>query len=229
MSEFVIDINNLVFSYTGKKPILDINSFQLKAAEKIFLYGPSGCGKSTLLGIIAGVLRAESGAVKIFDNDFIKTSSSIRDKIRGEKMGYIFQMFNLVPYLSVLDNILLPCHLNKMRKKNFLNKAEMLEKAMSLCNSFKIDSLLKSQVTEISIGQQQRVAAARALLGNPELIIADEPTRAMDTDLQEIFLENLLGQCEKQGTALLFVSHDKRLSKMFHKEISLPSINRVEQ
>ena len=225
MNEFILELNNLIFSYSKEKKIIEMNSFQLKPAEKVFLYGPSGCGKSTLLGIIAGVLTADKGSVKIFGHEFTKISSSMKDAIRGEKMGYIFQMFNLIPYLSVLENILLPCNLNGQRMKKFSSKQELNEKAIDLCQKFKIESLLKNKVTEISIGQQQRVAAARALLGNPELIIADEPTSALDADLQEIFLECLMNQCEKQNTALLFVSHDKRLAKMFHKEVSLPELN----
>lgn len=225
MNPFILDIQNLEFSYHKNKIILDIKTFQLKKAEKVFLYGPSGCGKSTFLGIIAGVLSAQKGLVNVFEHDFSQLSATKRDKIRGEKIGYIFQMFNLIPYLSVMENILLPCTLNADRRKKFKSEEELTEKAYELCQKFKIESLLKNKVTEISIGQQQRVAAARALLGNPELIIADEPTSALDADLQEIFLENLLSQCESQQAALLFVSHDKRFASAFHREVSLPNMN----
>jgi putative ABC transport system ATP-binding protein len=222
---YILDINNLIFSYKDKKTVLNIKSFQLKQKEKIFLYGPSGCGKSTFLGIIAGVLNVHFGSVKVLGHEFVNCASAKKDKIRGESMGYIFQIFNLIPYLTVLENILLPCHLNLERRKKFANKKEFVEKAQELCRKFKIENLLNNKVTEISIGQQQRVAAARALLGSPKLIIADEPTSAMDADLQEIFIECLMQQCDSEGAALLFVSHDRRLAKSFHREVSFDSHN----
>lgn len=227
MNHLVVDVQGVEFSYGASKPVCQIKNFQLKKSENIFLYGPSGCGKSTLLGLISGVLNAKKGSLKILGHEFCNSSASFRDNLRGEKMGYIFQMFNLVPYLSVLDNIILPCQINKNRRAKFSSPNEMLDSAKELIETFQINSIMGKKVTEISIGQQQRVAAARALLGNPDLILADEPTSAMDLNLQTIFLERLLKQCEKQNTSLIFVSHDRSLSIMFSREVSFHEINGV--
>lgn len=152
---------------------------------------------------------------------------SRRDQIRGTQMGYIFQMFNLIPYLNVKENILLPCKISPERRKN-LSINDLKEKCITIAQNLKIGHILHKKVTEISIGQQQRVAAARALIGFPKLIIADEPTSSLDSDNREQFLENLFSQCEAQKTTLIFVSHDKYLAKFFSHHISLPEINRVK-
>ena len=146
--------------------------------------------------------------------------------MRGTDMGYIFQMFNLIPYLNVYDNILLPCKINPQRRKN-MSIPELNKKCLELAENLKIENILHKKVTEVSIGQQQRVAAARALIGFPKLIIADEPTSSLDTDNREQFLQNLFTQCESQKTTLIFVSHDKDLKKFFSHHVSLPEINRV--
>ena len=115
MSYSICELENLKFAYEKKSPILDIEFFQLKKAEKVFLHGPSGCGKTSFLGIIAGVLKAQEGTVRVLNENFSLCPSRVRDNVRGEKMGYIFQMFNLIPYLTVFENIILPCQLNKKR------------------------------------------------------------------------------------------------------------------
>ena len=195
----IIDIKNLKYSYKKGSHILDIESLKVKEGDKLFLYGPSGCGKTTLLSILSGILPALEGSVKILNTEFVGLKPSLRDQLRGSEMGYIFQLFNLIPYLNVLDNILLPCKISPLRRKN-LSLIELKEKCVELANNLKIDKILNKKVTEISIGQQQRVAAARALIGFPKLIIADEPTSSLDTDNREQFLKNLFAQCESQNT-----------------------------
>ncbi len=223
----IISIKNLKFSYKKECNILDIENLDINKGDRLFLYGPSGCGKTTFLSILAGILPAHEGSVKILDHEFINLKPSIRDHIRGTQMGYIFQMFNLIPYLNVKDNILLPCKISPQRRKN-LSMQELKEKCIDLAHNLKIENILHKKVTEISIGQQQRVAAARALIGFPKLIIADEPTSSLDSENREQFLQNLFTQCEAQKTTLIFVSHDKDLKKFFSHHISLPEINRAK-
>lgn len=223
----IITIQNLKYSYKKECHILDIENLNISEGDKLFLYGPSGCGKTTLLSILAGILTAYEGSVKIFNTEFIGLKPSTRDHVRGTQMGYIFQMFNLIPYLNVKDNILLPCKISPLRRKN-LSLNELKEKCTELAHNLKIGNILHKKVTEISIGQQQRVAAARALIGFPKLIIADEPTSSLDSENREQFLQNLFMQCEAQKTTLIFVSHDKDLKKFFSHHISLPEINRVK-
>jgi putative ABC transport system ATP-binding protein len=228
MNEYVIDFIDVKYSYpNSSRDVINIAEFKLKKNEKLFLYGPSGCGKSTLLGIAAGVLTATHGITNVFSQNFAKIKPSVRDKIRGLNIGYIFQMFNLVPYLSVFENILLPTSFNKQKILSFGSEKKFIQEAEYLCSVFKIDQIKNSKVTDISIGQQQRVAAARALLGSPQLIIADEPTSALDTNMREVFITTLLEQCHRQNTAVLFVSHDNNLASFFDRKVSLPEINRL--
>lgn len=216
-----IALEGVEFSYGPKRPrVIDLASFELGAGESCFLYGPSGCGKTTLLGLIAGVLKAQRGSVRVLGEDLGAMSGAKRDAWRGSKIGYIFQMFNLIPYLNVRDNILLPVRLHPSRKADELG---------TIAASLGIDELLDCGVLELSVGQQQRVAAARALIGSPPLVIADEPTSALDSAHRERFLELLLAQCKAAGAALLFVSHDQSLAPLFEKRISLPEINRAAQ
>lgn len=154
----IIDIQKLKFNYNPNQNILSIEELKIAEGEKVFLHGPSGLGKSTLLNIIAGVLKANSGEVKILGQNFNQTSQSLRDKIRGENIGYIFQNFNLIPYLNIKDNITLPCRINPNRAQNF----DYVFQADEIIESLGLTEHVLKNVTDLSIGQQQRVAAARA-------------------------------------------------------------------
>jgi putative ABC transport system ATP-binding protein len=222
-----IAISGLRFAYRqGGEAVLDLERFHLGPGESCFLYGPSGCGKTTLLGLIAGVLAAREGSVNVLGAEMSTMSGRRRDAWRGENLGYVFQMFNLIPYLTVRENITLPCRLHRARQARLGN--ETAEQAADrLANALDLSGLLGRGVLELSVGQQQRVAAARALIGAPPLVIADEPTSALDTAHRERFLELLLGQCRAAGSALLFVSHDQGLAALFDRQVSLPEINRA--
>jgi len=209
-----VHIKDLVFAYPKSKPILNISELLLKKGESLFLHGPSGSGKTTLLGILSGVLQAQKGDVLILGRNFSRMSSHKRDLFRGSHIGYIFQMFNLIPYMSVLDNILLPCRMNSLRCKNQTH-SQITKEAVDLLKSLGIADTQNKPVTSLSVGQAQRVAAARALLGSPEIIIADEPTSALDTDHRAAFMETLISGCKKSGSSLIFVSHDHSLAKNF--------------
>ena len=207
--------------------MLDVPELRIDRGERIFLFGPSGSGKTTLLGVLAGVLAPTSGSVRILGNDLSEMSPGGRDGYRAEHLGYIFQMFNLIPYLTVLENITLPCRLNRRRGAR-LGAVEPEAAARRLAERLEIGDYLATEVTELSVGQQQRVAAARALIGAPELVVADEPTSSLDADRRARFLELLFEVCGEAGSTLVFVSHDRNLMPLFDRGLSLPELNRVE-
>ena len=222
-----IDIQRLRFRYGGGPWVLDIPQLTLERGERAFLFGPSGSGKTTLLGVLAGVLKPDEGDVNVLGRNLASLSGARRDAFRAEHIGYVFQMFNLIPYLSVLDNIALPVRMNAKRRAR-LDGAGVRETAALLADHLQIGDLLKKPVTELSVGQQQRVAACRALIGSPEIIVADEPTSSLDFDRREAFLELLFAECERAGATLVFVSHDRTLEGMFSRTVSLPDVNRAE-
>ncbi|MBC7466091.1 MAG: ABC transporter ATP-binding protein [Bdellovibrio sp.] len=213
-----LEFKNLKFSY-GTTPVLDLKDFEVKSGEIVFLFGPSGSGKSTLLELIAGVLQVQSGDLKVLGESFAQKKSSGLDQFRADHIGYIFQSFNLIPYLSVTENLLLPL----MFSNQELDQARFDK----LVNELGLRPFLNRAVTDLSVGQQQRVAAARALLKKPKVILADEPTSALDYDHREKFLELLFHFCREDQTTVLFVSHDRTIEKLFDRSISLQALNSV--
>ena len=212
----------------GKAPCIDIEAFRIAAGESVFLHGPSGCGKSTLLSLLAGVLVADEGRVMLLGHDWSQLSGAARDRCRVAHVGYIFQQFNLLPYLSVLDNVLLPCRFSARRETQASRNGSASEEAEHLLSQMGLDrNLWTRQALQLSVGQQQRVAAARALIGQPEVVIADEPTSALDEDRREAFLDVLLTACVENRSALVFVSHDQRIAQRFARHVLLPEINRA--
>jgi putative ABC transport system ATP-binding protein len=229
MSETILDLKNVCFSWKNSgRELLNLPELLVEQHDHVFLQGPSGSGKSTLLALVGGILVSESGTLKVLGTEIKSLSSSARDAFRVDHIGFIFQLFNLLPYLSIEENVMLPLSFSKMRAKRAgRTKIDQVNEAHRLLKSLALGEQLaeKSPVTELSVGQQQRVAAARALIGNPELIIADEPTSALDADLRHSFLELLFGECKKAGSTLLFVSHDSSLSEHFKRKISMDEIN----
>jgi len=225
----MITINELAFSW-AKKPIIDIKALTISKGQHLFIEGPSGSGKSTLLNLLAGVLTPQQGQISILGQDINQLSASNKDSFRADHIGFIFQQFNLIPYLSVLDNITLPCSFSPVRKNKALQQSCSLnEEAKRLLKTLGLteDDLLQRSVNELSVGQQQRVAAARAMLGSPEIIIADEPTSALDSEHRQAFIKTLFSECEKADITLIFVSHDKGLKHHFDHHINLIDINQV--
>jgi putative ABC transport system ATP-binding protein len=220
-----VELAGLRFRYESAPDILHIPALVIGHQERLFLYGPSGCGKTTLLGLLAGVLRATAGSVRVLGRDLTTMSSSQRDAFRGSHMGYIFQLFNLITYLSVEDNIVLPCRLHGERRRR-LGDVSLAAAAQAVAARLDIAPLLHQQVSKLSVGEQQRVAAARALIGAPEVILADEPTSSLDHDHRARFLELLFECAEEAGSTLIFVSHDRGLMPLFHRAVSLTEINR---
>lgn len=215
-------LQNLRYRWPGAPAdTLAIAQLALAAGDTVFLRGPSGCGKSTLLGVAAGVLLPQAGEAALLGQRWDRLGASGRDRHRADHLGYIFQQFNLLPYLSVLDNVRLPLRFSRRRaQRAAAGAAEDL-----LAGAGLPQSLWRQPAAALSVGQQQRVAAARALIGAPEVVIADEPTSALDEALRESFMELLLGRCAAAGAALLFVSHDARLASRFARVVDLPAIN----
>lgn len=224
----VLAIDRLQFRWpNAPHSCLDIARFEVGAAERVFLHGPSGSGKSTLLGLLGGVLLPQSGRVQVLGQDLAALPARRRDRFRVDHTGFLFQQFNLIAHLSVLENVLLPCRFSARRRARATAAGRSAEaEARRLLQELDLEAALLAQpVNALSVGQQQRVAAARALIGLPEIIIADEPTSSLDADRQEDFLELLLRECDASGATLLFVSHDRRLASRFTRQLSLADIN----
>lgn len=220
-------LEDVVFAWPGADvPCLDVASLRVAAGESVFLHGPSGSGKSTLLSLIGGVLSPRQGRVTVLGTDLTASRMRARDAFRADHIGFVFQLFNLVPYLSALDNIMLPCRFAPARAARI--DGSPADEARRLAARLDLDeALLTRPAAQLSVGQQQRVAAARALIGRPGLIVADEPTSALDADRQQGFVDLLLGECAASGASLLFVSHDARLAAHFARHVALPEINRA--
>ncbi len=223
----LVEIHHLRYAWPGSaQDILWIEGFSLEPGRRLFLHGPSGCGKSTLLGLLAGVLLAREGSVNLLGQDWAGLRAAARDAQRADHVGVIFQQFNLLPYLSVLDNVLLPCRFSKLRASR-CGSGGPLAAAQALLRQVALpEALWARPARTLSVGQQQRVAAGRALIGAPELVIADEPTSALDAALRDDFMALLLGQCTASGASLIFVSHDERLAAAFDQRLDLPALNR---
>ena len=220
-----LDLQHLRYRWPGADAdILQLDRLSVAPGEAVFLRGPSGCGKSTLLSLAAGVLLPQAGTLRLLGQDWAALGAGARDRFRADHLGYIFQQFNLLPYLSVIDNVRLPLRFSRRRAARAA--AVGPDAAAQLLTRTGLPARLWRQpASTLSVGQQQRVAAARALIGAPEVVIADEPTSALDEDLREAFMALLLQSCLAAGSTLLFVSHDLRLASRFDRMISLPEIN----
>ena len=228
-TETVLSISNVEFGWRETTTLLSIDAFEIKRGESVFLKGPSGSGKSTLLGLIGGVLRPRSGEILVEGQSIANASSAMRDRMRANHLGIIFQQFNLLPYLSVLANITLPCRFSQQRNQMSCERFRSPnDEARHLVSELGLpEEVLGAPVSELSVGQQQRVAVARALIGAPSLIIADEPTSALDSENRDRFIEVLDAQRRACKSSLLFVSHDRSLAEHFDRQLDLRSLNRV--
>ncbi len=228
----MIRIRELRFAWPrAARDTLAIDALDIAAGEAVFLHGPSGCGKSTLLSLLAGVLLPREGSVALAGQGWSELSGAQRYRHRADHVGYLFQQFNLLPWLPVLDNVLLGCRFSPSRAARAAQRSgSPLAQARSLLQRVGLPREAWSRAArELSVGQQQRVAAARALIGAPELVIADEPTSALDAALRDDFMEVLLGECRAAGSTLVFVSHDERLAARFDRRLSLPLLNRASE
>jgi putative ABC transport system ATP-binding protein len=227
--EPVIAIDAVRFGWPRQPLLIDIAALAVARGERVFLEGPSGSGKSTLLGLLGGVLVPQSGRLRVLGHDLAAMRASARDRFRADHIGFIFQQFNLVPYLGLVENVTLGCRFSRTRRDRIGSREAIAAEARRLLRALDLDvaRLGARPVTELSVGQQQRVAAARALIGAPELVIADEPTSALDANTRAAFIKLLFAECARSGSALVFVSHDPALAPLFPRSLQLAAINRA--
>ncbi|MDM1695725.1 ABC transporter ATP-binding protein [Thiopseudomonas alkaliphila] len=227
--EAMIEVQDLAFAWPQQAPLLKIPQLTIAASERVFLKGPSGSGKSTLLGLLGGVNLPCRGQIKLLGQDLTQLSAAQRDQFRADHCGFIFQQFNLLPFLTVLQNVVLGCQFSKTRQQKARQRfGSVLAAAEHLLNQLGLAKALYEQpASSLSIGQQQRVAVARGLIGAPELLIADEPTSALDADTRGRFLELLFNESQASQTSVLFVSHDQSLASQFDRQLDLLELNQV--
>lgn len=221
-----VRLHDVVFGYDHRTPLLRIDELTVEMGKRVFLYGPSGSGKTTLLGLITGILQPQSGSCMVLGKELTKMSMPARDQHRGSEMGYIFQSFNLIPYLTVRQNVALPCWVHQRRRKRIVAPT-VREEVERLVRRLGLESRLDRGVKKLSTGEQQRVAIARAVIGKPSLVIADEPTSSLDTDRRQAFMELLFEVCDEAQATLMFVSHDRSLMDQFDERIALSSISQI--
>lgn len=215
-----IQIENCQFRYqpNSDKALLQIAHWQVEKGETVFVYGPSGSGKSTLLNLLAGILLPQQGSIKLDDVTLNQLSHRNRDAYRARHIGMVFQRFNLIPYLTVAENIKLGSHFSSA------DKQQLQQRSLELMNALQLEvELLDRPASQLSVGQQQRVAIVRALINQPELLIVDEPTSALDSDARDSFVDLLLNQVKVAGATIIFVSHDRSLSQHFSRQLDIQS------
>jgi putative ABC transport system ATP-binding protein len=223
-----LQIENLVFAWApDEPPLLDIPVFELARGEHLFLRGASGSGKSTLLGLASGVIAPRAGRVSVLGVDLASLSGPARDRVRADHLGVIFQLFNLLPYLSVVANVTLAIRFSRRRRAALAHPPETEARRLLARLGLSDEAMLARRVVDLSVGQQQRVAAARALIGSPEIVIADEPTSALDADTRDRFIDLLAEETSATGAALVFVSHDPALARHFTRALDIDEINRA--
>jgi len=222
-STSVLAAENLSFAWPLSSFQIGITDLNVKSGEHWLLEGPSGSGKSTLLQLLGGVLLPQRGDVRILGQSWAALSAAQRDLRRADDVGFVFQQFNLVPYLSVLDNVLLPCQFSTRRREEAENGGTLVDEARRLLDALGLGDrdVQDRRAGRLSVGQQQRVAAARALIGRPSLVLADEPTSALDADNRDAFLKLLFSEARSANTAIVLVSHDTNLRPHFERHLKL--------
>ena len=223
MDDSIVKIESLRFQWSKNNNFkIFVPKLEVGRGKKVLFLGESGSGKTTLLSLICGFLEPLSGSISINDKIISDLTSTNKDAYRSDNIGIIFQQFNLLPYANVIDNIILPLYFSKQRSKKVENKTNA---AMTLCDQLRLpESILNQKASNLSVGQQQRVAVARALIGSPSIIVADEPTSSLDTEAQELFLDLMFDQISKNSSTLLMVSHDKSLTNYFDQVIDINEI-----
>ncbi|MBU1212427.1 MAG: ABC transporter ATP-binding protein [Alphaproteobacteria bacterium] len=226
----VVAMGAVRFTWPGKPRFsLSIDRFDVAKGERVLLVGPSGGGKSTLLSLLAGIVSPQTGHIDVLGTNIAKLPGAARDRFRAEHFGIIFQMFNLLPYGTVTDNVLLPLSFSQQRRANVAVNGTAADEAARLLQRLGLpgDEIARHRASSLSVGQQQRVAAARALIGRPEIIVADEPTSSLDRARQKEFLDLLFEEIEAAGATLIMVSHDEALAGLFTRCVRLDDIAKI--
>lgn len=218
-------LRDITFKYPDRGFSLVLSQLQLKAGDNIALVGPSGSGKTTLLNLIAGVLSPDNGRIELDGEDLTALSSSQRRAHRMHNFGMIFQSFELLDYLTVGDNVLLQARLCQQVKVDnaLINKAKSLIADLGLADKW------SKNINALSQGERQRVAVCRALLLDPKVVLADEPTGNLDPENKQTVLDKLVAECKKQQRILLTVTHDHSLLPTFDRVIDISSLLTKEQ
>ena len=219
-----IEIKQLQFAYpeAPQKHVLTIDGWSIAKGEQVFVQGASGSGKSTLLNIINGLLLPDSGEVSVLNQRLDQLTGRQRDRFRANHIGCIFQQFNLIPYLNAIENIQLGQQFSKKMAKAAPKISDLLE-------AFHIDTAdWQKPVSQLSIGQQQRIAIARAMVNQPDILIADEPSSSLDQANRDSFMQELMAWVSQHDITLLFVSHDLTLAQYFSRVDSMSNINREQ-
>ncbi len=228
----IVQMTDVSFSWKGSNPFtLRLETLYANRGESVLLLGPSGSGKSTFLSLLCGINIPDKGKVEVLDKDLKQLGNAGRDYFRAEHFGIIFQMFNLLPYGSVIDNVILPLSFAKKRKARVLKHSSMEDEAIRLLERLGMEpeNIHKKRASELSVGQQQRVAVARALIGSPDIIVADEPTSALDRQRQASFLELLAEEVRRVDATLIMVSHDETLAPNFDHVINMQDLIAVQR
>lgn len=223
----IVALEGVRFAWPGRNPFaLTIAAFSAMAGERLLLLGPSGSGKSTFLSLLCGILKPQAGTIRILGTDIAALSPAARDRFRAEHFGIIFQMFNLLPYGSIVDNVVLPLQFARGRRARAIEAGGIGSEATRLLGRLGLDAdiIEGRSAANLSVGQQQRVAAARALIGRPDIIIADEPTSALDRNRQQSFLDLLFAETRAAGATLIMVSHDETFISRFDRVVRLDEI-----
>ncbi|MBC6906855.1 ABC transporter ATP-binding protein [Saccharophagus sp. K07] len=217
-----ISVHGLRFAYASET-VLYIPEWRIASGARVFLRGASGSGKSTLLNLLCGMLRPSSGELKVLGQDLTGMGNHARDKFRARHLGVVFQQFNLIPWLTVRENIKLAAHFGSSRREWQDYLVELMQRVNLPA------ALLEQKAGALSIGQQQRVAVVRALINQPEILLVDEPTSALDQDNRDAFIELLLRTLDACGATLIFVSHDRSLAGHFSTQVDMAELNHAER
>jgi ABC-type lipoprotein export system ATPase subunit len=217
----MLEIRELVKSFSqpdgSELRILDVPEFDLGAGEQVVVVGRSGCGKTTLLHVVAGISRPTSGRVKIDGWDLAIMEEAEVDRFRAERIGYVYQTFNLLPGFTALENVLLGMTFGAVRPEK--------DRARYLLDRVGLSHRLTHKPTKLSVGEQQRVAVARALANRPQLLLADEPTANIDVGNQQMVIDLLRETCREEKVALILVTHAPEVAEQFKRVEYLERVN----
>jgi len=232
----MIEFQDVSFRYQGgvtgnssppgfKGFAIHIQTLAVDRGERIALVGPSGSGKTTLLSLVAGILRPESGTVRIDGQELSRLGDSATRQFRIERVGQVFQSFELLDYLSIIENVMLPWYLGRGSQKAGLHKVDTRRRANELLKEVGLASRANDRPGQLSQGEQQRVAVCRAMLNRPPLLLADEPTGNLDQDNKKMVVDLLLQQAQQQDSTLLMVTHDQSLLGHFDTVLDIRTVS----
>jgi putative ABC transport system ATP-binding protein len=217
----MIKLSDVYFGYTDSDFALQIDQFAIASGEAVAVIGPSGCGKTTLLNILSGVVLPEKGNVQVAGQSVSRLADTERRALRISSIGMVFQNFELLEYLPVMDNILLPLRIGSGLRVT----AELRERARELAGHVGIGGKLQRYPGQLSQGERQRVAVCRALLLRPPLVLADEPTGNLDPSNKSLVVDLLLEYAQSSGATLVTVTHDRELLSHFGRVLDFQQVN----